>query len=158
MAEADHSQNASVRFVFNCVNDLAATRRFYVELLGMAEAGHMDTPEFGYLAVQCDGFQMMWFRADAEVPVPTEFTCQPGWAGGTLEVTSWAVRIPEDRFADVYGKLVAAEVPMFAPEPEWRQDSYWGISALDPTGVTVEVYTAPKERPAKTEWPAEGEH
>jgi catechol 2,3-dioxygenase-like lactoylglutathione lyase family enzyme len=153
MSDAHDLPTVTVRFVFNVCNDIAATRRFYVELLGMREGSYMDTPEFGWLAVQCEGFQMMWFRADEEQPVPKEFTMQPGWEGGTLEGTSWAVGIPEDKFPEVYEKLREAGAPMLRAEPEWRQDSYWGLSVLDPMGVTVEVYTSPKERPESTEWP-----
>jgi catechol 2,3-dioxygenase-like lactoylglutathione lyase family enzyme len=144
---------AAIRYLFNVCNDVAAMRRFYVEVLGMTKAAFMDTPEFGYLALDCGTWQAMWFRADAALPVPREFAGQPGWAGGTIEATSWAVAIPEDRFAEVLGALVAAGAPLFQPDPEWRQDSYWGVSVLDPMGVTVEVYCTPSQRPATTTWP-----
>lgn len=139
----------TLRFLFLVCNDVKAMRRFYVDLLGMQEANFMDTPEFGWLAVECGGVQMMWFRADAPQAVPTAFTMQPGWMGGTLEGTSWAIAVPEARWAETCQRLRAAGVPHFRPEPEWRQDSYWGLSVLDPMGTTVEVYTMPKEKPAK---------
>lgn len=136
------------RFIFNVCNDVAAMRRFYVELLGLEEAAFMDTPEFAYLSVEAGGFEVMWFRADDELPAPTEFACQPGWEGGTLETTSWAVFIPEERFETVRQALLSAGVPLFEQEPAWRQDSYLAVSALDPMGVTVEVYTVPSSPPA----------
>ena len=145
---------ARVRFLFHVCNDVAAVRRFYVELLGMEQASFMDKPEFGWLSVDAGGFEMMWFRAETPLAVPTEFASQPGWPGGTRDVTSWAVQIPEDRFADVHRALVAEGARMFAPLPEWRQGSYWGLSVLDPAGATVEVYATPKEKPASTTWPA----
>jgi catechol 2,3-dioxygenase-like lactoylglutathione lyase family enzyme len=144
---------ATIRFLFNVCNDVAAMRRFYVDLLGMEQGSFQDTPQWGWFTLRCDGFEPMWFRADAKLPVPDAWAAQPGWAGGTAEVTSWAVQIPEDRFADVWRRLVDAGVPLFRPVPEWRQDSYWGLSARDPAGVTVEVYATPKERPASTTWP-----
>jgi len=153
MSQAHDLPKVTIRFVFNICNDIVATRHFYVDLLGMEEASFMDTPAFGWLAVQCDGFQMMWFRGDGEQEVPTAFTCQPGWAGGTLEGTSWAVGIPEKAFPDVYRRLQEEGTMFFESKPAWRQDSYWGLSVLDPMGVTVEVYTSPKEKPASTDWP-----
>lgn len=113
----------------------------------------MDQPPFGWLSVDAGGFEMMWFRAERPTPTATEFTQQPGWEGGTREGTSWAVQIPEERFATTWQRLREAGVALFRPTPEWRQDSYWGLSALDPCGVTVEVYVTPKERPAATVWP-----
>jgi catechol 2,3-dioxygenase-like lactoylglutathione lyase family enzyme len=145
---------AGIRFLFNVCNDVEAMRHFYVGLLGMEQAAFMNEEQFGWLALQCDGFQAMWFRGDESLPVPTEFACQPGWPGGTLETTSWGVFIPEERFAAVYEALRDAGVTLFEPVPAWRQDCYWGLSALDPVGSTVEVYTNPAERPAETTWPA----
>ena len=156
MGESAKKPGVRVRFLFNIANDVAAIREFYVSLLGLEEVHFMDTEEFGWLSTNSEGFQMMWFRADVPQEVPTDFAMQPGWEGGTREVTSWAVQIPEADFGSVYERLREAGTRMFRPEPEWRQDSYWGLSVLDPMGVTVEVYTTPAERPASTEWPGTG--
>lgn len=143
-----------ISYVFNITNDINATREFYVELLGMEEQAFMDSPEFGWLALKGDKFQMMWFRSEPGKPMPVldKFTCQPGWMGGEIDATSWAVQIPEADFAATVGRLTEAGVRFFKPEPEWRQDSYWGVSVMDPMGITVEVYTTPAERPESTEW------
>ena len=151
---SEDGSRANIRFLHNVCNDVEAMRRFYVDLLGMEQAAFRDAEDFGWLALQCDGFQAMWFRGDGALPVPTEFTCQPGWDGGVLDLTSWAVHIPEARFRAVFEALRDAGVTLFEPLPAWRQDCYWGLSALDPMGATVEVYTSPAERPAETVWPA----
>jgi len=153
MGEKKEKAGVRIKFVFNVCNDVAAIREFYVTLLGLEEVHFMDTKEWGWLATNSDGFQMMWFRAEELQDVPTEFACQPGWAGGVREVTSWGIEIPEADFRGVLESLAAAGAPMFKPEPDWRQDSYWGLSVLDPMGVTVEVYTMPAERPESMEWP-----
>jgi hypothetical protein len=62
------------------------------------------------------------------------------------------VEVPEEDFAETWHRLVEDGVKLFKAVPEWRQDSYWGISVLDPMGNTLEVYSIPKERPAKLEW------
>jgi catechol 2,3-dioxygenase-like lactoylglutathione lyase family enzyme len=144
----DEPTRPRFRFIFNVCNDVAAMRRFYVDLLGLQEEAFMDTPEFAYLSVEAGGFEVMWFRADAALPVPSDFASQPGWEGGTLEATSWAVYIPEDRFEAVCRELVSSGAKLFDEQPAWRQDSYLAVSALDPMGVTVEIYTVPKQRPA----------
>jgi len=152
MGDTVEKPGVRIRFVFNVCNDINAIRDFYVGILGLEEVHFMDTEQFGWLATNSDGFQMMWFRADEPQEVPTEFACQPGWAGGVREVTSWGIFIPEDDFRGVIGKLHEAGATFFSPRPDWRQDSYWGVSVLDPMGVTVEVYTTPAERPEPTEW------
>jgi hypothetical protein len=32
-------------------------------------------------------------------------------------------------------------------------DGYWGFTAMDPMGNTVEIYTIPAEKPETTTWP-----
>ncbi len=151
---SDAGPRVKVPFVYHVCNDIETIRHFYVDLLGMQQAAHMDTPDFGYLALECGGLQMMWFRADEKLPVPDAFACQPGWAGGTLDVSSFSAFVPEEDFMAVFERLRDAGTTMFKPEPEWRQDSYWGLSVLDPMGATVEVYTTPKDRPSDTTWPS----
>lgn len=141
----------NVRFVYNFCNDLAAVRRFYTDVLGLPEAAYSE--EHRYLCYQSEGFQFMFFRPDEPVPLREGWADQPAYAGGTTYDTSWSIEIPEAAFADTVARLRAAEVELFADDPEWRVDSYWGLTAKDPMGNTVEVYSAPKERPASTTWP-----
>ena len=144
----------SIRFLFNVCNDVEAMRHFYVDLIGLEQAAFRDDAENGWLALQCDGFQAMWFRATEGQDIPEQFTRQPGWQGGTRESTSWGVNIPEEEFVHTYQRLVDAGVTLYEAEPSWRQDCYWGLSALDPMGSTVEIYTEPAERPESTVWAA----
>ncbi|MCD4657921.1 MAG: hypothetical protein K8S87_10315, partial [Planctomycetes bacterium] len=99
------------------------------------------------------GFQMMFFRVDNKFTPVQKFAQQPGWEGGELDATSWGIAIPEEDFRATYEKLRDAEgVKLFKDVPYWRQDSYWGVSVLDPAGNTIEVFTYVKERPESTEW------
>lgn len=139
-----------IRFIYNCTNSLEDTRRFYTELLGMEESAY--EPEWNYLCYKIGELEFMYFGADGELTPTEEFASQPGWAGGTLEVTSWSVEIPEADFGKTVERLRAAGVRTFSDKPEWRIDSYWGYTVLDPNGVTVEVYTIPKEKPTSEEW------
>ena len=144
--------SAQIRFLYLMCNDVAAVKAFYVDLLGMTAGGFADTKEFGWLCLKCDGFEAMFFRADAKLPVADTFASQPGWQGGTLEVPSWSVLVAEDAFPGIVAKLKAAGAPRFRETPQWCQDSYWGFPVRDPMGNTVEVYTSPKARPASTTW------
>lgn len=152
MAE-EELRSVNVRFVYNFCNDLAAMRRFYTDLLGLPEAAFSE--EHRYLCYQSEGFQFMFFKPDAEVPARADWADQPAYDGGTTFVTSWSVEVPEEEFAAVVARLREAGVECFAEEPDWRVDSYWGFTVKDPMGNTVEVYAAPKERPASTTWPGE---
>lgn len=151
--EKKEPPKVNLRFLFGICNDIGEMKNFYTDLMGMQEVAYMDDDNFGWLAYQCDGFQFMFFRVDNELAVPVEWTCQPGYEGGTLEAISWAIEIPEAEFADRCETLKKAGVKTFSETPEWRQDSYWGFSVLDPMGNTVEVYTRPKEKPESGEWP-----
>ncbi len=147
-------KNPAVRmsFVYNFCNDIEAVRTFYVTLLGMHEASYQNTKEFGWLNINAGGFEFMFFRVDTALP-PRDFAGQPGDGGGEGLSTSWSVLIPEGEFDATWRKLRAAKVRAMTETPTWRQGSYWGYTVMDPAGNTVEVYAAPKERPASTEWP-----
>lgn len=141
----------SIKFLFSHSADLISTRRFYSELIGLEE--RQFELELGYLCYQCDGFELMFFKNKQPTPqIPTEWASQPGYEGGKLETSSWAIGVPEAEFAEVVKKLKGGGVRLFQQLPEWRQGGYWGFTAMDPNGVTVEVYTIPKEKPALVEW------
>jgi len=142
----------NLKFLFLICNDVQAIKDFYVGLLGMEETAFMDEPEFGWLSIRCDGFDFMWFRSNGNMPVLMDWTGQPGYEGGPIEATSWAINIPEEDFAAMYKKLKDSGVKAFSEIPQWRQKSYWGYSVMDPMGNTVEVYTSPKEKPDENEW------
>ena len=143
----------NLRFLFLVCNDVEAIRHFYVDLLGLHLGNFLNQKDFGWVSLASEGFDMMFFRCEKELPVMGKFSCQPGWEGGKLEIASWAIEIPTENFRDVYHRLLNEEtVKFFKDVPEWRQDSYWGISVLDPMGNTVEVYTTPKDKPPSTFW------
>lgn len=140
----------NIRFLFGFCNDLSAMRRFYSELLGLQELDYQE--QYGYLTYQSEGWQFMLFKAKKEIPVLTKWTDQPGYQGGELQTSSIAVEVPEEQYPETYIQLRDARVKMFNDRPEWRMDSYWGLSVMDPMGNTMEVYTIPKVKPEKKEW------
>ena len=140
----------SVNFIYNFSDSLEDTRHFYSDLLGMEEMTFK--PEWNYLCYKFGDLEFMFFGARGELAKPTEYADQPGWPGGVLETTSWSVQVPEADFAKTVERLKAEGVRAFGDKPEWRVDSYWGFTVLDPSGFTVEVYAIPKEKPASKEW------
>ncbi|MBN2381034.1 VOC family protein [candidate division WOR-3 bacterium] len=153
MAEEAEKPTVNVKFLFNVCNDIDEIRHFYTDIMGMQEQAFMNDENFGYLSYHCDNFDFMFFRAEEKLPVITEWACQPGWAGGTLETTSWGIMMPFEEFKSVYKRMKTQGVPLFKPEPEWRHDSYWGLSVMDPMGNTIEVGAYVKEKPVSTRWP-----
>jgi catechol 2,3-dioxygenase-like lactoylglutathione lyase family enzyme len=152
VAEKD-KPDVNVRFLFNHCNDLTATRGFYTDVIGLHEAAYDE--EQGYLVYRCEGFQLMFFKAKAEIQVPDEWADQPGYDGGTYEGISWAIEVPEKEFTETVERIVKSGAKVLKETPEWRMDSYWGFTAMDPTGVTVEIYTVTAEKPSTTTWPGE---
>jgi catechol 2,3-dioxygenase-like lactoylglutathione lyase family enzyme len=157
MAKAEKTEKKvpriNVRFIFSLCDDIEAMRHFYTDLLGMDEQAYYSVEQFGYLSYPCEGVYLMFFYPGEKVPEHTEWAWQPGYDGGSLHVTSWAIEIPEEDFAETVNRLKQAGVKAFSEYPEWRQDSYWGFSVADPQGNTIEVYTSPKEKPESPEWP-----
>ncbi|MBI4575219.1 MAG: hypothetical protein HY722_03035 [Planctomycetes bacterium] len=147
---SDQSPTPRFRFIYAMANDVAAMRRFYVELVGVPELGYRAGAYFVLGAGE--GLQIMFFKVNAPIQVPEAFAMQPGWEGGTVETTSWSIEVPEASFAATVERLRAAGTPAHAERPMWFQDSYWGFPVRDPMGNTVEVYTTPAVRPASTDW------
>jgi catechol 2,3-dioxygenase-like lactoylglutathione lyase family enzyme len=139
--------------VFCYCNDLEAMRSFYTDLIGMAQRGY--SAEHGFLTYTFGGGEMMFFASEQELPVNTEWGDQPGYQGGRLKVTSWAIDVPEAIFPEVIKRLKQAGVKSHTPDPEWRFESYWGINVMDPMGNTVELYTIPAQKPDSTQWSQE---
>lgn len=146
----------NLKFMFSVCNDVDAMRNFYTDLLGMQENAYYKAEDgsFGYLSyMSVGGIEIDFFYIGKEAPPLTEWAWQPGYEGGSIPVTSWAIEIPADDYKATIKRLQDAGVKAFTENPEWRLDSYWGFSVMDPQGNTIEVYTMPKTKPASPEWP-----
>ncbi len=153
MTEEKPKPTVNVKFIFSMCNDIVAMRHFYTELLGMQEQAFFNQKEFGYISYFCqEGLYLMFFYSGKEAPKHTEWAWQPGYEGGSLHITSFAIEIPEQDFANTVEKLKKENFKMFTDIPEWRQNSYWGFTVMDPQGNTLELFTKPKEKPASTIW------
>ncbi len=148
---SDKRPNITIKYIFSHTTDMLGTRQFYSELIGLKETAF--SLEGGFICFQCDGFELMFFAKEQHSPtIPTEWASQPGYEGGSLEITSWAIDVPEKEYVSVVKRLKESETRLFKDAPEWRQHSYWGFTVMDPNGVTVEVFTIPKEKPIQIEW------
>ncbi len=147
--------HAKVRFVYMMCNDIEAIKTFYTDHLGMKETAYMNDESFAYICYDCSGIEFMWFRADNKLPVPEGYASQPGWQGGTVEMTSCSIGIPGEKFAETVKGLIDAGYETCFAKPQWFQDNYWGFPVRDPMGNTIEVFWLPGKdnRPESTEWP-----
>ncbi len=130
----------NIRFIFNFCNDIDEIRRFYSELIGLEEVSYRNDEEWGWIVYQSEGFQFMWFRSDEKLPIIDGWAAQPGYNGGEFAITSWSIELPKEDFEEIIGRLKASGAKLFSMEPEWRQESYWGFTVMDPMGNTVELY------------------
>jgi len=134
-----------LRFIFNFCNDIEAIRNFYSDLIGMKETNYRNDEEWGWVVYNSDGFQIMWFRSGEMLPVIDGWAVQPGYESGEYAITSWSIEVPKDSFEDIVARLKASGARLFSMEPEWRQDSYWGFTVMDPMGNTVELFYESEE-------------
>jgi len=150
---AGSQSQVSLGYIYVSCNDVAAMRRFYVELVGLNEQSFSDEGEYRWLVCHSRGFELMFFATTKPTPVIAGWHAQPGWEGGEVEGVSWSIEVPSEDYAATVEKLKAASVPCYFALPRWLQDSYWGFPVKDPMGNTVEIFNLPRERPATTEWP-----
>lgn len=151
---SDDKPKLNIRFLYAICNDVKEMRRFYTELLGMQEGHFMDSEDWGWLTLQSEGMQLMFFRWSKELPVNKDWAWQPG---GTVEdahpMMSFSVLVPWENYRDTYQRLKEGGVKAQTEAPQWRQSSYWGWTIADPMGNTIEVYAPPPEKPAEGETP-----
>ena len=140
----------NIDLIYNYSNDLAETRRFYTDLMGMDEVAYDE--EYNYLRYRVEGLQVVFFGAEEKIPIREGYAVQPGWDGGTLEASSWAVNIVEGEYAGTVKRLQKAGVKSFDPNPTWVHDSYWSFAVLDPMGNTIELTMVPAQKPENVNW------
>ena len=136
------------KFLFLMGNDLEQIQHFYRDLLEISTAG---APEKGWIDLDL-GVHVIFFKADYDIPFIKDWAWQPGYHGGEANVTSWSLQFNEDDFKKMYQRLKTAKVELLNDKPEWRRDSYWGLTAKDPMGNTVEIFATPATKPNVTDW------
>src|SRR5690606_40834394 len=70
----------NVRFLYVMCNDVGLMRDFYSDVLGMSELNFRDDENFGWAVYDTEGFQLMFFRWDSELPFDERWAWQPGEA------------------------------------------------------------------------------
>ncbi len=108
------------------VNDLAATKHFYGELLGLPEAQRPDWTAPG-----------AWYRigaAQLHIQVKPEFRPDPHPVG-----PHFALYAASDDYHATIARLEAAGIHFQVPPHQDPSDHQWRAFCKDPTGNTVEV-------------------
>ena len=134
-------------FSYEYCTDLAATREFWGELLGLTQIWD----EADGVAFEHDRVQVSFQRLES-LERPTGWAFQPGWSHGQLAdapptepVRSISVALTPDAFRSAVDRLRAAEVEALRPAPFWV--GYWSFVVKDPDGRTVELSDADSPGP-----------
>ncbi|MBK7891455.1 MAG: VOC family protein [Bdellovibrionales bacterium] len=143
------AQKLKLGFIFHLCNDVDAVRDFYLEVLG-ATIGSYEKDSW----VDIDaGVKILFFKGDYEMPTVRDWAWQPGYSGGQGHLTSFSFSAEnEEHFRKIFESAVQRKVPMQKEKPEWRRDSYWGLTLKDPMGHTLEIDFAPDTKPDSIEW------
>lgn len=122
--------------LFELCNDVARTRAFYSEVLGLAETFY--DADQGWLTYQAGPVQIVFTRPSSPFPQLADFSRSPAWDGGSIDAPSWVLRVELDEFDPIVERLRGAgakfETRIF--EDRGLREVY----AVDPMGKTVEVY------------------
>ena len=146
MAEKKPSFN--VRFLYSMCNDVNVMRAFYSDVLGMSELSFRDDENFGWLVYDTEGFQLMFFRWDTELPVEQRWAWQPGdFREDGAPLMSFSLEYPEDELHAVVKRVREAGATTATDDPTWRQMSYWGWTIKDPMGKAIELFSSVKDQP-----------
>ena len=129
----------STWFAYEYCTDIAATRDFYRDLVGL----RLVWDESDDIAFVHDCVQLSFKRVGA-LERPKGWAFQPGWSHGQLpdaplteQVRSISIALKPVDFETAVSKLRTAEVETLRPEPFWV--GYWSFVIKDPDGQTVEL-------------------
>lgn len=151
---AEEGPKFNVRFVYSMCNDVKVMQAFYSDVLGMSELSFRDDENFGWLVYDTEGFQLMFFRWDSELPVEERWAWQPGdFREDGAPLMSFSLEYPEDELKTVVKRIRDAGGVTATDNPTWRQMSYWGWTVKDPMGNTIELFSSVKDQPEEGETP-----
>ncbi len=147
-AETMTQPQAKLNFVFLLCNDVDEIIKFYGDILGLEVEG---SKEYGFASIKA-GIEILFFEGDYPLEPHKEFAWQPGYQAASGHLTSFSFSFPLEQFTKAYQNAKEHKSPMLFPKPEWRKDSYWGITIQDPMGNTLELYSIPETKPDSLEW------
>ncbi|MCA8916213.1 MAG: hypothetical protein KDB90_12455 [Planctomycetes bacterium] len=151
---AEPGPKINVRFLYSMCTDVKVMRDFYSDVLGMKELSYRDDENFGWVVYDTEGFQLMFFRWDTELPVGERWAWQPGdFREDGAPLMSYSIEYPEDDLHDVVARVREAGAVAATPKPTWRQMSYWGWTVRDPMGNTIELFSSVKDQPEEGQTP-----
>lgn len=142
----------NIKYIYNMCNDIEQIRKFYTHTIGMKEKAYRDDEKYGWVLYESEGLDFMFFKADKDIPVISEFAWQPGGGGGYAEISSWTLSMDKETFEKAYEKIKVNKYYTRHREPIWLQDCYWAIIVKDPMGNTVELSYEPSHYPESLEW------
>lgn len=143
------NDKAKLKFLFGMCNSVQEIAHFYGQTLGLM----VSTDDSDVWCSVDLGIDFIFFKGDYDLPVQSEWAWQPGYKSGPGHFFSWSIEYSDEKsYRQVISRLISDRVPTLGPKPEWRRDSYWGYTAKDPMGNTIEIYWAPSEKPDSLTW------
>ena len=124
---------AQVKYLFMMCNDVDAVIDFYGNILGLPANGGN---EKGYAMINA-GVDIAFLKGDYELPVHKEWAWQPGYNGGAANINSFSISTSVSDLREIYNRAKSKSSKMLFPKPDWRKDSYWAITLMDPMGNTI---------------------
>ena len=127
-------------FLYTRSNDVAASRRFYSDLVGLDQIWD-EEDDIAYLIGDAVQFSIGY---DPDSTAEKGWTFQPGWVFGLgidpiprHASASWSIPLSPRSFVSAVARLQDAGVAALRPEPFWV--GYWSYVVKDPMGQTVEL-------------------
>ena len=132
--------SSSTFFLYTGSNDIAASRHFYSDLIGLDQIWD----EGDHIAYRIVGGVQFSISYDSSSTVSKEWSFQPGWVFGSGSEArprstraSWSIPLSPEWFASTVARMQEAEVDALRPDPFWV--GYWSYVVRDPMGQTVEL-------------------
>ncbi len=129
--------------LFELCRDIAATRRFYTDGVGLQETFFDEAK--GWLTYQAGAVQVVFTTSESVEPLQG-WSHSPAWDGGEFDAPSWVFQVAAGEFDNVVSRLQGQGVELqFRGE---QGDAMREVYALDPMGKLVEVYCEAAQEPA----------
>lgn len=100
-----------------------------------------DNGEHGWLTYESDSLQIVFMRANKELPTLNGWSKQPSFGGGEHESSSWVITVSADEFDAIVSRLNENDINVYSRQPHILESGAQQFFALDPMGNTIEIYT-----------------
>jgi LysM repeat protein/catechol 2,3-dioxygenase-like lactoylglutathione lyase family enzyme len=127
--------------IYYWVNDIAETRSFYTDLIGLEETSFFEEDGSGLVVYDAGNVEIIFLQSADEIPVIEDWARQPNYDGGVIEEPSFVIRVTSEEFDAIIGRIAGSGASVYNDSVLVPQVGQQALFMRDPMGNTVQILT-----------------